>query len=163
MKSNIYIFFIAGILMLSCDDILVEDPKGALTESEFFTSQEELDMSITALFGMVRETQHTTNMSLPSFMQGDDVTTNPGSNKQAAAELDAFKQTDNNIGIADCWSSHYAAIKAANYVILNAGRTPTSEDEIKIAIGQAKYWRAYCYFTLVRVFGPIPLNLNNTI
>ena len=32
---------------------------------------------------------------------------------------------------------------------------------MKQAIGQAKFWRAYAYFTLVRIFGDIPLTLDN--
>ena len=32
---------------------------------------------------------------------------------------------------------------------------------MKQAIGQAKFWRAYAYFMLVRIFGDIPLTLDN--
>ena len=36
----------------------------------------------------------------------------------------------------------------------------TSQEEINIALGQG-YWRAFAYFNLVRVFGPLPMNLHN--
>ena len=36
----------------------------------------------------------------------------------------------------------------------------TSQEEINIALGQGYYWRAFAYFNLVRVFGPLPMNLH---
>ena len=72
--------------------------------------------------------------------QGDDITTNPGSNKQAAAEMDKFAPTNSNKGVKDCWNRHYEIIKAANLIINNGDKTPTSEEEKNIAIGQARYW-----------------------
>ena len=56
---------------------------------------------------------------------------------------------------------HYAIVKAANLIIQGASKTPTTQDEINIALGQAKFWRAYAYFTLVRLWGPLPMNLDN--
>lgn len=146
----------------SCSDFLNEDAKGKLTPTTYFSSQDELNMSVYSLYQKVMATQGNTNMQLPQWI-GDDMTANPGSNKQAAAEFDAFAPADNNKGVSACWNEHYILIKAANYIILNADKTPTTQEEIDIAIGQAKYWRAYSYFTLVRVFGPLPMNLTNDI
>mgnify|MGYP002228981762 FL=1 len=55
----------------------------------------------------------------------------------------------------------YTIIKAANLIIDNAGKAMTSQEEINIALGQGYYWRAFAYFNLVRVFGPLPMNLHN--
>ena len=85
------------------------------------------------------------------------MTANPGSNKQAVAELDGFSANNNNKGVQDAWSKHYTVIKAANLILNNAGETPVSETEINIAMGQAHFWRAYAYYYMVRLFGPLPL------
>lgn len=164
MKTRILLgaALLCTLAITSCSDFLNEDPKGKLTPSTYFSTQDELDMSVYSLYQKVAATQGYTNMQLPQWM-GDDMTANPGSNKQAAAEFDAFAPADNNKGVAECWSQHYVLIKAANYIILNAEKTPTTKEEINIAVGQAKYWRAYSYFTLVRVFGPLPMNLTNEI
>lgn len=147
----------AGMLLAtSCSDYLNEDPKGQLTPTNFFSNQTELNMATYALYNRVDATQCYTNMQIPQW-QGDDMTANPASNKQAYAEFDRFSPADNNKGIRDCWNTHYNLIKASNYIILNATKTPTTQDEINVAIGQAEYWRAYSYFTLVRVFGPLPM------
>ena len=163
MKTK-YIVYALGLALLStsCNDFLDEDPKGQLTPSTFFSTQEELDMATYALYNKICMIQTNTNPTIPSW-QGDDLTTNPGSNKQAYAEVDAFHPTDANKGIEAAWQTSYTAIKAANYIILNAERTPTTKEEVNIAIGQAKYWRAVNYFWLVRRWGPIPLVLDNEV
>ena len=74
--------------LMSCSDFLTEDPRGKLTPENFFSTQDELNMSIYALYQKVNLSQVYTNMQLPQW-QGDDITTNPGSNKQPAAEMDS--------------------------------------------------------------------------
>lgn len=163
-KTIIKSLLLSAIVFSStaCKRVLEEDPKGQLSPANYFSNQDELNMSVYALYQKVMLSQNTTNMQLPNWM-GDDITTDPKSNKQPAAEFDAFFPSDNGQGVISCWNQHYIIIKAANYIIQNANKTPTTEQEINIAIGQAKYWRAYSYFTLVRVFGEIPLVLNNEI
>lgn len=163
MKTK-YILCALGLTLLStsCSDFLDEDPKGKLTPSTFFSSQEELDMSTYALYRKVCDVQTNTNPTIPSW-QGDDLTTNPGSNKQDYAQVDAFYPTNANKGVEAAWSTSYAAIKASNYIVLNAERTPTTEEEINIAIGQAKFWRAVNYFWLVRRWGQVPLVLDTDV
>jgi len=146
--------------LMSCSDFLTEDPRGKLTPENFFSTQDELNMSIYALYQKVNLSQVYTNMQLPQW-QGDDITTNSGSNKQPAAEMDKFAAANNNKGVKDAWNMHYAIVKAANLIIQGASKTPTTQDEINIALGQAKFWRAYAYFTLVRLWGPLPMNLDN--
>ena len=150
----------ASTLFSSCNDFLQEDPKGELTAENYFNTLDELKMATVTLAKKAQGTQIYTNMLYPQW-QGDDITANPGGNKQACAEMDKFAATDNNKGVNDAWSRNFTLIKAANYVINNAAKTPTSQEEINIAIGQGKYWRAFAYFYLVRIFGPLPMNLDN--
>lgn len=77
--------------LMSCSDFLTEDPRGKLTPENFFSTQDELNMSIYALYQKVNLSQVYTNMQLPQW-QGDDITTNPGSNKQPAAEWTSLPQ-----------------------------------------------------------------------
>ena len=81
------------MLSSSCNDFLDEDPKGKLTPGTFFSTQDELTMATYALYKNVCLTQTNTNPTIPSWL-GDDVTANPGSNKQAYAEIDAFRGSD---------------------------------------------------------------------
>ena len=160
MKTKIYLgcFLAASLLATttSCSDFLTEEPKGQLFQDNYFNNQAELDASVNTLYEKLNQTQSWTNPMYPQW-QGDDMTANPGSNKQAVAALDAFSSDGDNKGVTGAWDQHYALIKAANFILEGAGRTPVSETEVNIALGNAHYWRAYAYFYLVRVFGPLPL------
>lgn len=158
MKTKIILSCLVATTLVStsCSDFLTGDPKGQLTPSNFFVSQDALDASVYSLYAKVNGTQTYTNMMYPQW-QGDDMTANPGSNKQAVAELDGFSANNNNKGVQDAWSKHYTVIKAANLILNNAGDTPVSETEVNIALGQAHFWRAYAYYYMVRIFGPLPL------
>ncbi len=68
--------------LMSCSDFLTEDPRGKLTPENFFSTQDELNMSIYALYQKVNLSQVYTNMQLPQW-QGDDITTNPGEQQTA--------------------------------------------------------------------------------
>lgn len=152
--------FAASVLTTttSCSDFLDEDPKGQMSEANVFKSQADLDASIHTIYEKLNQTQSWTNPMYPQW-QGDDMTANTGSNKQAVAALDVFSSDGANKGVTDAWSQHFALIKACNWVIENASKTPTSQEEINIALGNAHFWRAYAYFYLVRVFGPLPMVL----
>lgn len=152
--------FAASVLTTttSCSDFLDEDPKGQMSEANVFKSQADLDASIHTIYEKLNQTQSWTNPMYPQW-QGDDMTANPGSNKQDVAALDVFSSDGENKGVKDAWSQHFALIKACNWVIENASKTPTSQEEINIALGNAHFWRAYAYFYMVRVFGPLPMVL----
>jgi hypothetical protein len=141
----------------SCSDYLTEDPKGKLTPESFFSNQNELDMSVYALYSKVQAYQCNSNPMIVQC-QGDDVTSTTGSNKAAYLSADAYDVPTDAKGLKDNWTRHYTIIKAANSIINNAKLTGNiSQSELDIALGQAYYWRAFSYYNLVRIFGPLPL------
>lgn len=162
MKYSIFTccLLAASLTAVSCSDFLTEDPKGQLTPETFFKTQSDLDQSVDALYSLVQDLQCNSN-SMIVKCQGDDVTSTTGTNKAAYLSADAFETPTDTKGISRTWSAMYSIVKAANLIIENASKVSTTQDEINIALGQAYYWRAYAYFELVRVFGPVPINLNN--
>ena len=163
MKRHIFFAALLATTLFgtaACSDFLDEEPKGRLTPKTFYSTQDELDMGVNALLAQVTQSQSYTNMQYPQW-QGDDITANPGSNKQACAQLDAFRASADNKGVVAAWNQHYKIIQLANDLIDNAGRTQTSAAERNIALGQAHFWRAYAYFYLVRIFGPLPISLHS--
>ena len=104
MKSKIYLgcLFAASLLATttSCSDFLDEDPKGQLSQDGYFNCQANLDASVNTLYEKANQTQSWTNPMYPQW-QGDDMTANPGSNKQAVAALDGFSADGGNKGVTD--------------------------------------------------------------
>ena len=135
---KIGVFLCVALCSVSCSDFLEEDPKGQLTSEGFFSNKEDLDASLTALYSVIATSQASNNLCGTNFLAGDDISTHPSSNKQPLREHDQFDVKDNNSWLSSMWEQRFKVIKAANFIINNAGRTPdVSEDEIKVAVGQA--------------------------
>lgn len=150
-------FMAASLLSLtSCGDFLDEDPKGQLNPETFYTIEDDYTAGVNTLYDKVNQTQSWTNPMYPQW-QGDDITANPGSNKQACAALDAFDSDGANKGVTEAWTQHYAVIKTANLIIEGSEKFPGDKAKIATALGNAHFWRAYSYNYLVRVFGKLPI------
>lgn len=150
--------------MTSCESFLTEDPKGQLATEKFFTNKNDLDASLTALYKVVADALYANCNIGTNFLAGDDISTHPASNKQSLREYDQYDVSDNNAWMPYMWGNIWKIVKAANFVINNADKTPgVSAEEINAAIGQANYWRAYAYFYLVQTWGPVPIMLKETI
>ena len=117
MKSKIYLglLFLLRRCLTSCSDFLEEKPKGVLSRQCLFHAVQGFDLAINSLYEKLNQTQSWTNPMYPQW-QGDDMTANPGSNKQAVAALDGFSSDGANKGVTDAWNQHYGLIKACNFV-----------------------------------------------
>lgn len=157
------ILAVLAVCTVSCDSFLEEDPKGKLASSTFFSNKNDLEMAIHALYRKVADFSFT-NGNLGLYWAGDDISTHPASNKADFRAYDIFQVEDNNRFVKNTWNCLYVIVKASNYIINNAEKTPdTPEADIKAAIAQASYWRAYAYFHLVRTYGPLPVMLEEEI
>ena len=165
MKTKYFIPLLAvaaSACLSSCSDFLTEQPKGQLTPNGFFESQTALNSALNALYYNVQQSQCNSNPAIVQC-QGDDITSTTGSNKAAYLSADAFEVPSDAKGLQFLWRWQYNIIQAANLIIDNAPTMTevTSQENINIALGNAYFWRAYSYFNLVRVFGPLPINLHN--
>jgi starch-binding outer membrane protein, SusD/RagB family len=161
MKSKIFfgcLLLAGGMITSSCSDFLTEDPKGQLEPTTYYSSSEAINSALYALYTQVNVSQIYTNMLYPQW-QGDDITANPGSNKQACAAIDAFSADSDNKGITDSWAKNYKIIAAADNIINNisAKTTDSYYEDAQVAKAQAKFWRAFAYYYLVRLYGPLPI------
>ena len=165
MKINILpgcILAASMVLTTSCSDFLTEDPKGQMTPENVFKTTEDLDLSLTSLYGSLLGLQCNSNTTIVQVM-GDDVTSTTGSNKAAYLASDAFEVPSDVKGSEDLWRNLYAIIKNCNYTIDCAKHIGVAETEVSETLGQAYFWRAYAYLMLVRTFGPVPVSPENVL
>ena len=154
MKKYIALLLFVS-LFTSCSDFLDEDPRGQLTTKGFFQNGQDLELGLRALYSQVNVIFNGTQ-SCTAVFGGDDITTRAGSNKGPYREYDTFNATNTNPWVY--YNLPYNAILAANNIIVNyESAVKATEDERKLAAGQAHFMRALSYFWLVRVFNEIPL------
>ena len=169
MKTIHSIFKITGMALLalwmvSCSDLLTEDPKGQLAVTNFFNSKSDLDLALNGMYSKVSEDMYANIWAGFEAIMGDDISTHPAANKQGLREVDTYNISDNNSWVEGLWGARWRLVKAANFIIDNAGRTPdATQEEIDATIGQAYYWRAYSYFYFVMAWGEVPLVVKDEI
>jgi hypothetical protein len=153
------------LITVSCNDFLKEDPRGRITNESAFSQESDLEG---ALYTLNRQVLMATKgmINFTPWQQGDDISTHPASNKAAIREWDVYNISDENEHLTidtGSWYWLWKVIKAANYIINGADNSPAPQADIDMVKQQAYYWRAYAYFYLVRVWGPIPKMMSGEV
>ena len=158
MKKTLYtlLALVLSFAAVSCNDFLEETPKGQLLSNLAFTQKGDLESAFRVLRYKVSRSTFGTTQFEQAYM-GDDLATHPKSNKAAMREWDNMEVSSGNERLLWHWQDKWEVIKAANFIINGAANAPESEADITRAINTAKFWRAWAYFDLVRVFGAVPL------
>ena len=168
MKNYKYtILFILGILVASCS--LEEEPPFLGDENVYGTGNDATN-ALTGIYqSLINDNYYGSQfLSLANLNSGFGVTKRGGSNINNIdnATICSLKPTRNSLQLVKSWQAIYSSIGRANGAIEFAITTtdPITEDEIVIndVVGQAYFIRAFNYFTLVRMWGEVPLRLRPT-
>ena len=88
--------------------------------------------------------------------------TNAGGAQLEAARAELLKQSSpspSNPVMTNVWDGAYEMINRANQVISSAPGVTDNPAGRDVAVGEAKFLRAWAYFELVSMWGPVPLYL----
>ncbi len=155
-----------GLLLPSCSDFLEEDPKDRIAVSNYYTTAEAAVSAVNAVYA------HLNGQSGDTFagvyfggtwvapgLASDEMT-----NLQAGApdqdQLSTFSWNPENGMLYEVWKQHYKAITLANIAIAripSIDMNVTTRDRL---VNEARYLRGLLYFNMVRMFGSIPLLLD---
>ena len=81
-----------------------------------------------------------------------------GDGGEQAAMYDDFEYTASNGPLGAYWSQNYKIIYQCNEILDDIEKSENKDDTENIRTkGEALFFRAYCYFNLVRAFGEVPL------
>jgi starch-binding outer membrane protein, SusD/RagB family len=149
---------ISGFLA-SCSDSFLDRPAlSSVTSNNFYKTSADLQKATAALYSGGVWGAWTAECYLPigEVLSGNMVL---GYNPDAVA-LNSFSMNGYNGNLITEWRTMYNLIAHANTTIhaieeLAAGDIP--EDDVNAAVAEAKFIRAYAYFTLVRLFGDVPI------
>lgn len=164
--KNIMPIFILMIFAVSCSDFLEEEPRDALSVDQYFTEPGQAESAVNYLYqngvpqiylsgGVYNGTQVMYIQYLSGFFDNEF--------KGQERQIDLAQQlllTPNNVDdvINGIWANLYRGIAGANLAIANIPNTPgLTEAERTNLLAQAKFFRGFAYFYLVRLFGEVPL------
>lgn len=142
-----YLSIIAAALLMgsfsSCSDFLDRYPLEELSDESFWKTEKDAEMAVSNLYNV-----------LPTWDTDEAINSDDAVHgiKWAAGNQSKGVYDPSDYG----WSGEYGYIRQANLVLEKIQEMDLSEDAYKKLEGQARFFRAYTYFTLIRSFGAVP-------
>ncbi len=153
---------LAGTMLVSCNKWVDYDPKDdfKITDLEYFKSEADYRSIAVGVYAPLQWL----NQVVPV---GDIISDNSVTGGESASDVLSLQQINNfthtpiNGTISDLWQSSYEGINRANYLHQYKDKNPAGQSITfpgKDALyGEVYFVRAYYYFTLVKMFGGVPL------
>ncbi|MDN5213050.1 RagB/SusD family nutrient uptake outer membrane protein [Fulvivirgaceae bacterium BMA12] len=166
LKPQINIFLaIAMIILPACDDFIDVAPEGSIDADAFFSNSDELVFALNGVYASQRGIFGNLNYFNLIEARSDNAGQDQSDQKERV-ETDTFEETPGNLLMVNIWTQNYILINNANTVIARAPGVPADSDAeqalINRVVGEAKFLRAMSYFTLVNMFGDLPLRTEPT-
>ncbi|MDP4271570.1 MAG: RagB/SusD family nutrient uptake outer membrane protein, partial [Bacteroidota bacterium] len=153
---------LVAILFTGCaKDFLDVDQKGVRTIATFYKTDADATSAIASCYNMLRAMNASvwTSFWMTKESLADDIYCggeNSG-DRPEYQELNTFTFGPTNSPITNIYRYSYMVIYRANLIIDNI-KNPTPYQ--KLVIAEAKAMRAYVYFELGTLYGPVPLVLH---
>lgn len=164
MKKNIILFVSSLIFLMaaatSCSDFLEQPVLGKNADTpEYYDDLDNANMAIIACYnGLTYEDDLSTFQWIYGDVMSDDAWKGGGSATDAndIQELKKWTALSTNTYLNNTWTAWYRAIHRANVAIDKLPSVTFDPDLRDQYIAEAKFIRAFSYFTLVKLYGDIP-------
>ena len=152
MKKYITLLIVVLFGLISCEDFLVEEPKGEPTNANFWKTEADVISATTALY-IFNDFQgiYGRGMNLYSLVPSDDFVV--GKPKSQIEEIKDFITSGNGSYTRDIWPMHFIVVKRANDIIRNVTDLEINADVKNFALGEAYFMRGLAYFQLSLLYG----------
>ncbi len=169
MKKIIYSFVCAALLGLtSCNDFLEEDSREKLTSGDYFKTESQATANVNRLYwmGVPRHYAEASSaylgpdVTIPGMLTGYFINSYEGQELvcQYARLLTRQQYPSNMVAtVQGIWDPCYQAINVANASILYTPDINMDADDRARLVAEAKFFRAFNYFYLVKTFGAVPM------
>lgn len=151
--NHIIIIFGTVFLLASCSKMLKESPK-RVDASTFMANAKEVQSVINSIYGELgRDAGFGRYLSVLPECQADYCygRGNYGTTFSTGLTTGGVAFTN------DSWAVLYRAIRFANGILENIGDSPLTTEEFDRLSGETRFLRAFCYATLVKYWGAVPL------
>lgn len=140
-------------MLVSCNFVLEETPRSVFTP-DYFSTPLGVEGGLTALYSHLRD-QYGDPYTWADVTSGTDEATYSQGGFMTGDHSGGSYVTADNAPRRGWWNFRY--VNTANGIIENATAAGLSES----LIAEAKFFRAFYYFNMVRVFGGVPLDLGS--
>lgn len=152
---------LALLAVASCKNNLEESPYSSLSKEVVFKDEDGLNQATIGVYQAWTTTDFNDISNRFVLTESGHRYATAGILGSGADPYYRFGHTPVAGAFESVWARFYKIIYRANTVIANAKlAVPGEEEEADPYIAEARFLRAYAYFNLVRLFGGVPLILN---
>src|SRR5699024_5072088 len=142
MRVLAIIFFSVG--MIGCNDLLNQTPPDQISSANFWQSEQDLRLAANNLYNSLNSNAYIDTRSIDYYGKGPN---------NVSSGTNTVPRTD---GV---WSSAYTYIRRANDMLENIGGASIDQEVKDRYAAEARFFRAYNYFQLLKRYGDVPLIL----
>ena len=158
----------AGLMSFTaCNNFLDEEPRSELTDVAYYQTQAQMESNVNYLYrtGAINSFVDFGSAYTGPFMSIQEELTGYFSNSYEGQEIVCkytreLSRQENTMQLASkmdgVWDNCYRGINVANGVIAHIGSVPMDEATANTLTAEAKFFRAFDYFLLVKTFGAVP-------
>jgi len=163
--------FLCSIIILtgaSCKKFLAEDPKNLVAVTNFYKTENDAVAAVNSIYAYLNSTStgSTAGVYHSTFWVMAGLASDELNNEEIFSpqndQIGKFTYGPINASIQETWAMHYKAITIANIAI---NRIPSIQMNTALRarlVNEAHFLRGLLYFNMVRMFGSIPMVLQET-
>lgn len=149
---------ILGMAITSCKKSFVDlTPKGIIPVQTYYNTEIDIKNTLTGAYSSLRPIY---NEQYGFGEVPSDNAQTYGESEVLYGEQDKLTWQATSTNLQNAWSRFYATIAYANIVLEHVNTPTMAQTNRDSYTGQAKFIRALMYFNLVRMYGGVPLVLN---
>lgn len=151
--------------LLSCENELDIVPITEKAANSFYSNEQELESAVIGVYSQLQNGGlYGLDLIGVGEISGEDSFEEIAANDGGRfGQLDDFSTNASNDLVADIWRESYEGIQRANVVLNRITDIEYGTPSVKTnRIGEMKFVRALLYFNLVRLYGDVPLVIDET-
>jgi tetratricopeptide (TPR) repeat protein len=142
------------LIITGCSDFLDTEQRGVTTQDAFYKTDAEATEALFAIYNKMQSNDLNT-FQFKTLLSDDAMGGGGGrGDNSQGEEVDEFRFSSSNTIIRSMFTKYYQIIYTANLLI---ERVEVDTEVKKVAVAEAKTFRAYAYFELVTLWGTAPL------
>lgn len=162
MKTNLNLISLLFLIIISgscSDDFINLAPPSEVSADKFYKTESDIEQAVTAAYAAF-QSEHEYRLNFLYFMEVrsdnsyyEDIT------QTNVSDLDFFREPTTNVLLNNTWLACYVGIQRCNIVLNRIDAVAMNENKKTIRKGEVKFIRALTYFNMVRMWGDLPVVL----
>lgn len=165
IKKNILLLTIVSLAIASCSDKLDLVPITQKSASNFYASEAEIESAVAGVYAQLQNPGlYGLDLIGVGEISGEDTFEEIAANDGGRfGQLDDFSTNPSNDLVGAIWRESYEGIQRINVVLNRIDEIEFEDATLKnTRIGEMQFVRGLLYFNLVRLYGDVPLVVEET-